>query len=122
MRSFLITLAGVVTLYANTIAARVEPPGDARSSAVEFSDCIESIGVGLVPTAQAEALVPAPFIVVGAGTPVTPLVVRTSDCGGIAVDDGPTKAGSVVQIGVVIVPPDFTGDINTSRSSITPPM
>ena len=28
-------------------------------------------------------------------------------------DGGPAKAGSIVQIGVVIVPPDFTGDINT---------
>ena len=89
------------------------PPRDSTSSAVEFSDCVESIGVGLVSTTEAEALVPAPFIVVGAGAPVTPLVVRTSDCGGIAVDGGPAKAGSIVQIGVVIVPPDFTGDINT---------
>ena len=113
MRSFLIMLAGVVTLSANTITAFVTPPSDSTSSAVEFSDCVESIGVGLVSTTDAEALVPAPFIVVGAGAPVTPLVVRTSDCGGIAVDGGPAKAGSIVQIGVVIVPPDFTGDINT---------
>ena len=113
MRSFLIALASVVTLFGNTLAAVVEPPTNATLSAAEFSDCIESIGVGLVPTAQAEALVPAPFIVVGTGGPMTPLVVRTSDCGGISVDGRPTKAGSVVQIGVVIVPPDFTGDINT---------
>lgn len=113
VRSFLIALAAIATLCGKPIAALVEPSGDTAPSAVEFSDCVESIGVGLVSTAQAEVLVPAPFIVVGTGTPVTPLVVRTSDCGGIAVDGGPTKAGSVVQIGVVIVPPDFTGDINS---------
>lgn len=80
--------------------------------AVEFSDCVESIGVGLVPTEQARALVPAEFHLVGEGGPVTPLVVRTARCGGIAVAGHRPKAGSIVQIGVVIVPPDFTGDIN----------
>jgi len=49
---------------------------------------------------------------VGEGQPVTPIVVRTSRCGGIAVDGQNSKPGSVVQIGVVIVPPDFSGDIN----------
>ncbi len=80
--------------------------------AVEFSDCVESISVGLIPTAQAQALVPAEFHPVGEGQPVTPIVVRTARCGGIAVDGNRAKAGSVVQIGVVIVPPDFSGDIN----------
>jgi len=86
---------------------------DGRSGfAVEFSDCVESIGVGLVPTEQARALVPAEFHLVGEGGPVTPLVVRTARCEGIAVDGHRPTAGSIVQVGVVIVPPDFTGDIN----------
>ena len=80
--------------------------------AAEFSDCVESIGVGLVPTESARALVPVEFHLVGEGGPVTPLVVRTAQCGGIAVAGHRPKAGSLVQIGVVIVPPDFTGDIN----------
>ncbi len=80
--------------------------------AVEFSNCVESIGVGLVPTEQARALVPAEFQLVGEGGPMTPLVVRTARCNGIAVAGPRPKAGSIVQLGVVIVPPDFTGDIN----------
>ena len=40
-------------------------------------------------------------------------MVRTSDCAGIAVDGNKPKAGSVVQIGAVIVPPESgVGDIN----------
>ena len=80
--------------------------------AVEFTDCVESIGVGLIPTQQVQPLVPAEFHLVGEGQPVTPLVVRTARCGGIAVAGQNSNPGSLVQIGVVIVPPDFSGDIN----------
>ena len=67
-----------MTLYGNPIDALVDAAQrHGPSSAVEFSDCVESIGVGLVSTTKAEALVPAPFIVVEAGPSVTPLVVRT---------------------------------------------
>jgi hypothetical protein len=95
----------------------VGPSASARADAgeafeVEFTNCVESIGVGLIPTAQAQALVPSEFHLVGEGQPVTPIVVRTSRCEGIAVDGYSPNAGSVVQIGVVIVPPDFSGNIN----------
>jgi hypothetical protein len=80
--------------------------------AVEFSDCVESIGVTLVPTDRARAYLPAPFILVGEGQPVTPLVVRTARCRGVAVNGHAPKTGEIVQIGLVIVPPDGTGDIN----------
>src|SRR5262245_11710807 len=79
---------------------------------VEFTDCVESIGVGLVPTASARVYVPLPFILVGEGQPVTPLVVRTARCRSIRVDGHTAKPGEIVQIGAVIVPPDGTGDIN----------
>ena len=79
---------------------------------VEFTDCVESIGVTLVPTGRARAYVPEQFILVGEGQPVTPLVVRTSRCQGIAVNGHNPMAGETVQIGLVIVPPDGTGDIN----------
>jgi hypothetical protein len=87
----------------------------ARGSAditVDFLDCVESIGVGLVSTERARALVPAEFHLVGEGGPVTPVVVRSARCSSIAVADDRPKAGAIVQIGLVIVPPDFTGDIN----------
>lgn len=80
--------------------------------AVEFNDCVESIGVRLVLTASARAYVPHQFILAGEGQPVTPLVVRTAQCSNIAVAGHEPMAGAMVQIGAVIVPPDFTGDIN----------
>jgi hypothetical protein len=92
-------------------AASVSPDGSANFP-VEFTDCVESIGVTLVPTALARACVPAQFILVGEGQPVTPLVVRTASCRGISVSGHEPKAGEIVHIGLVIVPPDGTGDIN----------
>src|SRR5215471_17498970 len=78
---------------------------------VEFTDCVETIGVTLLPTSQVEDLIPSGFHVVGEGLPVTPIVVRSAHCR-ISVDGQRARVGTVVQIGAVIVPPDFTGDIN----------
>jgi len=87
-------------------------PDHSANFPVEFTGCVESIGVTLVPTASARLYVPHQFILAGDGQPVTPLVVRTAQCSNIAVADHAPMAGSIVQIGAVIVPPDFTGDIN----------
>jgi len=98
----------VVAVAPQTARAGHEPaPFD-----VEFIGCVESIGVGLAPTANVVALTPAPFIPVGIGTPVSPVVVRTADCLGIGVDGRKPERGSIVQVGAVIVPPDGQGDIN----------
>jgi hypothetical protein len=74
---------------------------------------VESIGVGLAPTAQALLLTPSPFHLVGEADPVTPVVVRTARCR-IALAGQPPRVGAIVQVGAVIVPPDFTGDINNA--------
>lgn len=97
-------------LSAARVGAAAPAPGPGFS--VDFQDCIESIGVTLVPTDAARPAVPAGFVLAGEGAPVTPAVVRTSRCRGIAVDGGHSRPGVVVQIGLVLVPPDFTGDIN----------
>jgi len=101
-------------LIAAAIGSTVGIHGQSQSPGfgVEFTDCVESIGVALVPTASARAYVPNQFILAGEGQPVTPLVVRTARCGGIATAGHEPKASEIVQIGAVIVPPDFTGDIN----------
>jgi hypothetical protein len=92
-------------------------PGRAFAAApdfsVEFSDCVESIGVGLVSTASAQALLPAGFHLVGEGQPVTPMVARTSRCQSITVDGERSKGGAIVQLGVVIVPPEPGAFIDT---------
>ena len=98
--------------FASTAIHPAQAGHSATPFAVEFEGCVESIGVALAPIANVLALTPPEFIPVGAGGPVSPIVVRTADCAGIAVDGGKSKAGSVGQIGAVIVPPDGAGDIN----------
>ena len=102
-------LLTVVTPRVQAASVSMDHPADFP---VEFTDCVESIGVTLVSTERARAYVPAQFILAGEGQPVTPLVVRTARCRGIAVNGYMPKAGEIVQIGLVIVQPDFTGDIN----------
>src|SRR5262245_20783115 len=97
---FIAAAFAAASLAAN--AVKPQPPLD-----VTFTDCVESIGVGLAPTPNVVPLTGAGFVPVGAGTPVSPVVVRTADCAGIAVDGHKPKPGSVVQIGAVIIPPDL---------------
>ena len=106
--SIMAMIGSAVRTHAQTPQSFNQSPG----FAVEFTNCVESIGVTLVPTASARAYVPNQFILAGEGQPVTPLVVRTARCGGIATAGNGSGTGEIVQIGAVIVPPDFTGDIN----------
>jgi hypothetical protein len=78
---------------------------------VVFSNCVEGVGIGLVATEGARALVPAPFRLAGEGEVVTPLVVLGVR-GEITFAGQLPTAGIFVQIGLVIAPPDATGDVN----------
>ena len=80
---------------------------------ITLADCVESVGVGLVSTERALALVPSEFRLAGDGQPVTPLVVLAIKGNGIAVAGYKPQAGKLVQVGLVIAPPDGTGDVNT---------
>jgi hypothetical protein len=108
----------LVTACANEVGddgsetASTEQALKAKSLNVELGGCVESIGVGLTPIDTARSLVPNDVILVGEGTPVTPVVARTAHCEKIRIDGCGTEAGSIVQLGFVIVPPDGTGDIN----------
>jgi hypothetical protein len=84
---------------------------NAAGFSVEFTNVVESIGVDLVPTELAQLLVPDDFILAGDGGPVTPIVVRTAHAN-ISIDGARPRRGTIIQIGLVIVPPDFSGDIN----------
>jgi hypothetical protein len=80
---------------------------------VGFVDCVESIGVGLGPTAVVRPRVPASYILAGDPTqPVTPLAFRTAHCKSITVNGRNSGSHHLVQIGATIVSPDGTGDIN----------
>lgn len=90
-----------------------EAQQEIRGFNIQFSNVVETIGLELVPTEEARALVPNEFVLVGEEDPVTLLAVRTAYAEGISVNGGPSTPGSVVQIGASIVSPDGTGDVNS---------
>jgi hypothetical protein len=90
--------------------AKLLPPIDFT---IALTECVESVGVGLVSSERAQRLVPPPFKLLNNGEPVTPLVVLAMQCQGIAVADAAPSAGIIVQVGLLIAPPDGTGEINT---------
>ena len=96
----------------------VIPMNDEQSAAsmpaslsVVFSNCVESVGMSLVATERARALVPASFHLAGEAEILTPLVVLAVR-GEIALAGQRSTPGVFVQIGLVIAPPDGTGDVN----------
>lgn len=111
-QSFIIAALMIVTLCDHSWAQEPRSLWQSSGFEVAFTDCVESIGVMLAPTASVRALVPQSFILAGDGQPVTPLVVRTAHCRRISTDGHGQRAGDIVQIGAVVVPTDFTGDIN----------
>ncbi len=78
---------------------------------VSFNDCNELASIATLPVAQARTVVPAQFALGGNGT-VAPFVVRVADCSAVSVDGSALEPGTVAQLGVGIVSPDGTGDIN----------
>ncbi len=82
-----------------------------RGFYADFSGCTEFAGVGPVDFARASALVPSVFSTLAVGS-TGGIVVRATSCTGVSVNGGRKTATRLSQIGVEIVPPDGTGDIN----------
>lgn len=76
-----------------------------------MQDCTELIGFGPVPMAAVRPLVPAGYIIPEISPAMAGLVVRASRCQQLSTG-GPARPVNIAQIGVAIVPPDGTGDIN----------
>ena len=79
---------------------------------VVFDDCTEFAGLGSLPAAQIQGLVPAGYSPASFGPGVAGMVARAARCEGISVGGSPAERGTVSQIGVNLVSPDGTGDIN----------
>lgn len=79
---------------------------------IALTDGVENVGIGLVNTARAQQLLPPPFKLANNGEPVTPLVVLAARCQGIAVTGATPTPGTFVQVGLIVAPPDGTGEIN----------
>ncbi|HKE28039.1 MAG TPA: hypothetical protein VKB88_37055 [Bryobacteraceae bacterium] len=103
------TLCRTAGLAFAALIAQAQPLG--RGFTVDFSQCTEFAGVGPVNFAKAAALVPQAFTTLAvSGTGA--IVVRATSCAGASVNGGRSVATTISQIGVEIVPPDGTGDIN----------
>jgi hypothetical protein len=99
--STLLIVAGGVALL------QAQPPSE-----VQFTNCTEYVGAGAIPLARVTPFVPSTFqVLVGAGNTAT-LVVRAAQCEGVKVDNDRPEPGILTQIGVSVVGPDGTGDIN----------
>jgi len=100
-------LAMFLTGFAMTLHA----DSSQRGFTVSLRDCTELIGLGPVEFAKARSVVPIRYSLVpfngGAG-----LVVRASRCAVAGVDSSAEKPAIVAQVGIAIIPPDGTGDIN----------
>src|SRR5437762_1045371 len=76
-----------------------------------LKNCTELIGFGPVPFAPARSLVPGSYALVSFNGSAG-LVVRASRCEGVGVDSSPERPAIVTQVGIAVIPPDGTGDIN----------
>lgn len=79
---------------------------------INFTNCTEFAGVGPVNYANASAVVPSQFKALETGSGTGGIVVRAGSCAGVSVNGGPSIPSTFSQVGVEIVPPDNTGDIN----------
>ncbi len=82
------------------------------SFGVEFTDCSELASITTITVAKARTVVPASFTLAVDTGGGTPFVVRVAHCRAVSVDGNAPEAGTVAQLGVSIVSPDGTGDIN----------
>src|SRR5262249_23182660 len=105
----LAVLALAATVMATPASAQAGPA--TRGFSVEFSQCTEFAGVGPVDFAKASGLVQPAFTTLPVGSTAA-IVVRATRCASAQVNGGPGVPTIISQIGIEIVPPDGTGDIN----------
>jgi hypothetical protein len=86
--------------------------GNAPSFTVHFSECTEFAGWGPISLAAAQPLVPAGYVIAGAASGQAAIVVRATSCESASMDQWPAQPTVLSQIGINVVAPDATGDIN----------
>jgi len=92
-----------------TATAGHEP--SVRTTAVSFNGCSELASITTISPARARSVVPASFTLAGDDRGA-PFVVRVADCDAVTVDGGSSEPAAVAQLGISIVSPDGSGDIN----------
>jgi len=100
--------SGVVLVLALAVGISAR----AQAFGVDFFDCTEFAGQGPVAMAAATALVPEGFTASTTAGGQGSVVIRATSCASIAVDRAHAMPTNISQIGVNIVSPNGTGDIN----------
>lgn len=111
MRPFAFIALAVATASAVCVdlhAAAADP----RPFRVGLSDCTEFAGLAPVPESNVAWAVPSTFVLAAPAPRTATVVARISRCQGISVDGSPPVAGTVPHVGVSVVSPDGSGDIN----------
>jgi hypothetical protein len=85
---------------------------DIRSFTVHFAGCTEFAGWGPVSLAKAQPLVPPGYVIAGAAMGQAAIVVRATSCDGVSIGQSPAQPTVLSQIGINLVAPDGTGNIN----------
>ena len=78
---------------------------------VDFSDCSELAGIGLVPIENARPLVPPGYSLVEIGTQAM-VVVRVAKCASAIIDGKPVGETITSQVGISLQGPDASASIN----------
>jgi hypothetical protein len=78
---------------------------------VSFQNCSEVASITTLSVAKARTVVPSSFMLAGDASGA-PFVVRIANCNAVRIDGGAPEAGTVAQLGISVVSPDGTGDIN----------
>ena len=106
------TLRFPIILLALCSLANPVSSADIRSFSVHFAGCTEFAGWGPVSLAKAQPLVPVGYVIAEAGPGQAGIVVRATSCAGVSIGQSPAQPTVVSQIGINLVPPDGTGNIN----------
>src|SRR5262245_49161435 len=74
-----------------------------KDISVQFNNCAEYVGIGLIPTDRVAKLVPSPFVLDLVGSSAQ-LVVRVTNCLNVSVDGKKSGPARTAQIGVTVKP------------------
>jgi hypothetical protein len=85
---------------------------DTHSFKVQFAGCSEFVGWGPISLAAAQPLVPPGYVIAGAADGQASIVVRATSCETVSVDRSPAQPTELSQVGINLIAPDGTGDIN----------
>jgi hypothetical protein len=102
-------LALIILALALTLTASAQSRTDFT---VDFTNCSEFAGEGPVSLAAAAPLVPRGYTITGAAEGTANIVIRATSCTSAAVNGHDPRPTNLSQIGINLVSPDGSGDIN----------